>query len=277
MIADRYELRGVLGTGGMAIVYRAHDRELDEDVALKLLKEDRGDESSLARFKHELRICRRLQHPAIVQTFEFGVWERRRFLTMELLDGTDLARLIQERKEPLGLLEGVQLFAQAARGLDAAHRAGVIHRDVKPHNLFMMSDGQRLKIMDFGIAKSEALSQTTTNAEHVLGTPAYLAPERLRDKVELSASTDLYSLAVTMYQTLSGKLPFTGPDISSLLMSILMDNPRPLRELRPDMPEVLDALILRCLAREPEARPPSCGVLAEELEDVGRNLRRAWA
>ena len=277
VIADRYELRGVLGSGGMAIVYRAHDRELDEDVALKLLKGEQPDESSLSRFRHELRICRRLQHPAIVQTYEFGVWQGRRFLTMELLDGTDLADLLRKRQAPLEALEAAQLFSQAARGLDAAHRAGVIHRDIKPHNLFVLADGQRLKIMDFGIAKSEELSMTMTNAEHVLGTPAYLAPERLRDQVELSSSTDLYSLGVAMYQSLTGKLPFSGPDVSTLLASVLLDVPKTLRHHRRDIPLDLEQLVLRCLQRDPSARPPSCGILAEELDEIARRLRRVLA
>ncbi len=277
VIADRYELRGVLGSGGMAIVYRAHDRELDEDVALKLLKGQQPDESSLSRFRHELRICRRLQHPAIVQTFEFGVWQGRRFLTMELLEGTDLANLLHKRQAPLEALEAAQLFSQAARGLDAAHRAGVIHRDIKPHNLFVLADGQRMKIMDFGIAKSEELSMTMTNAEQVLGTPAYLAPERLRDQVELSPSTDLYSLGVAMYQALTGKLPFSGPDVSTLLASVLLDVPKPPRHHRSDIPVDFEQLVLRCLQRDPSGRSPSCGVLAEELDEIARRLRRVFA
>ena len=277
VIADRYELLGVLGSGGMAVVYRAHDRELDEAVALKLLKADKDDEESLTRFRHELRICRRLQHHAIVQTFEFGVWEGRRFLTMELLDGVDLNALLQQRGQKLEVLEAVELVIQAAEGLHAAHRAGVIHRDIKPHNLFVMADGRRLKIMDFGIAKSEEMSHTMTSAAHVLGTPAYLAPERLRDHVELSAQTDLYSLGVVLYQALTGKLPFSGPDISTLLTSILVDTPKAARKIRPDVPTALDDVVMRTLAREPDARQPSCGVLAEELAEIARNLRRAWA
>ncbi|MCB9738226.1 MAG: protein kinase [Deltaproteobacteria bacterium] len=276
VIADRYELLGELGRGGMAVVYRAHDRELDETIALKLLKADKDDEDSLTRFRHELRICRRLQHAAIVQTFEFGVWEGRRFLTMELLDGADLNAMLVQRGNKLQVLETLELLIQAAEGLHAAHRAGVIHRDVKPHNLFVLADGRRLKIMDFGIAKSDEMSHTMTSAAHVLGTPAYLAPERLRDHVELSAATDLYSLGVVLYQALTGKLPFSGPDISSLLTSILLDTPKAPRKVRPEVPTALDEVVMRTLARDPAARQPSCGVLAEELEEIARSLRRAW-
>ena len=266
LIANRYEVSGVLGTGGMAVVYQCLDTELDEEIALKLIKADRADKGTLERFRHEMRVCRRLAHPNIVRTYEFGVWEGRRFLTMELLDGRDLSQLLLIAQGPMELKRAASLMIQACEGLHAAHQVGVIHRDIKPHNMFVMSDSAALKIMDFGIAKTEDLSLTVPGSDRVLGTPAYLAPERLKEKVELSAKTDIYSLGVVMYQVFTGELPFVGPDISSLLTSIVLEDPPPPTQVAPDLPLQLEATILRAMAREPADRHSDCREIVAELQ-----------
>ena len=268
LIADRYVVAGVLGGGGMATVYRCHDRELDEEVALKLVDAKRGMDATLQRFRHEMRICRRLTHPNIVRTFEFGEWRSLRFITMELLDGRDLNELLLIAQGPLDEARGVRLMAQACLGLSAAHAVGVIHRDIKPHNLFVTEDGATLKIMDFGIAKTEDVSLTIPGSDRVLGTPAYLAPERLKENAELSSSTDIYSLGVVMYQVFTGRLPFMGPDISSLLTSIVLDDATPPSTTMPGFSKGLEATIMRAMARHPKDRHPACAAIADELRQL---------
>jgi|GEM_PF-900666 len=268
VIDDRYRVVGVLGSGGMATVYQCSDMELDEDVALKLIKADRNDDSTLRRFRHEMRVCRRLSHPNIVRTYEFGMWEGRRFITMELLDGRDLSQLLLIAQGPLARAHGIDLIMQTCRGLAAAHEDGVIHRDVKPHNLFVVEDGAVLKIMDFGIAKTEDATLTNPGGDRVLGTPAYLAPERLKKKAELSAKTDIYSLGVVMYQVFTGELPFVGPDISTLLASIVLEEPLPPTEIAPNIPAALEATILRAMTKEPSGRHDSCQQILDELAAI---------
>ena len=271
VIAERYQVLGVLGSGGMATVYRCFDQELEEDVALKLLKSNKTDATSQHRFRQEMRICRRLQHPNIVRTYEFGVWEGRRFITMEMLEGRDMAELLLLRRGALPLNQGLDLVVQAIEGLRAAHLAGVIHRDVKPHNLFVVRDTNSLKVMDFGIAKTEDMSMTVTSSAMVLGTPAYLAPERLKDKVELSAQTDLYSLGVVMYQLFTGQLPFQAPDISSLLTSIVLEDPPPPDGVNPDLPEVVVDVIMRCMHKEPRHRYMTCDQVLADIAAMDRS------
>jgi len=271
LIADRYVVGGVLGTGGMATVYQCHDRELDEDVALKLVDASRGNAATLQRFRHEMRVCRRLSHPNIVRTYEFGEWQGRRFITMELLDGRDLSQLLLIAQGPLELDRGLRLMEDACEGLSAAHRVGVIHRDIKPHNMFVVQEGETLKIMDFGIAKTDDITLTVPGTDRVLGTPAYLSPERLKDNAELSARTDIYSLGVVMFQVFTGRLPFMGPDISSLLTSIVLDEPPRPTDLIAGFPAALERTILKAMAHEPVDRHPSCDAIAAEL----RTLRSA--
>ncbi len=265
LIADRYVVRDLLGSGGMAEVYRVHDRELEEDVALKLLKENRTDPETQQRFRQEMRICRRLNHPSIVRTFEFGVFEGRRFLTMEVLEGEDMARLIGRRRGPMSEDMALRLFRQVCQGLDAAHHLGVIHRDVKPHNIFVVDGGQHARLMDFGIAKFQDFTTTAEAGLAVLGTPAYLAPERLQDGTEITAQADLYSVGASMYHVLTNKLPFDGPNISSLLTSILMKPPLPPRSHNPDISPAVEDVILATMDKDPARRPASCADLAAEL------------
>ncbi len=265
LIADRYVVRDLLGTGGMAEVYRAHDRELEEEVALKLLKEDRSDAEFQARFRQEMRICRRLSHPAIVRTYEFGVWRGRRFITMEMLAGEDMSRVLLRAKGPMPEETVRRLFLQVCQGLHSAHAAGVIHRDVKPHNIFVLEGGQQARVMDFGIAKSLDLTTTAEAGMSIIGTPAYLPPERLQDGVTPTPKTDLYSVGASMYHAVTGHLPFGGADISSLLTAILLGPLKPPRKHNPALSAPMQRLILTAMAREPKDRPESCAELADQL------------
>ncbi len=265
-VADRYQVLGVLGSGGMATVYRVHDEELEEDVALKLLKTDKTDATSQHRFRQEMRICRRLQHPNIVRTYEFGIWKGRRFITMELLEGRDLAELLLIRNGALPLHQGIELLTQATEGLRSAHQSSVIHRDIKPHNLFVVRGTDLLKVMDFGIAKTENTTLTVTSSTMVLGTPAYMAPEQIKGDLELSAQTDIYSLGVVMYQIFTGALPFHTPDISSLLTSIVLEDPPLPRMVNPALPKAVEQVILRAMCKTPQDRYASCAQLLEDMQ-----------
>lgn len=267
-ITTRYQVVGVLGAGGMATVYQCRDKEFEEDVALKLIKQDRLDEATLQRFRHEMRVCRRLSHTNIVRTYEFGTWKGRRFITMELLDGRDLSQVLLIAQGPLDVQRGLALTRQACLGLGAAHLEGVIHRDIKPHNMFVTDGDEQLKIMDFGIAKTGDLTLTVPGSDRVLGTPAYLAPERLKEKVDLTARTDIYSLGVVMYQMFTGSLPFVAPDISSLLTSIVLEEPRPPSELVHSISPHIEAIILRAMAKKPSDRYRSCQEMIAELDTV---------
>ncbi|MCO4764374.1 MAG: protein kinase [Myxococcales bacterium] len=275
LIADRYVVRNLLGSGGMAEVYRVHDRELEEEVALKLLKEDKGDPEIQARFRQEMRICRRLSHPAIVRTYEFGVWSGRRFLTMEVLEGDDMARVLEREGKPLDEQRAIRLFAQVCMGLDAAHAAGVIHRDVKPHNIFVLKGDKKARIMDFGIAKTEDLTTTAEVGMSVIGTPAYLPPERLEHGTALTPKTDVYAVGASLYHALTGELPFRARDLKSLLTAIVIQPPTPPRVHRPELSLGIELLILQAMAKDPDLRPASCADFADRLQQLAAPTGRA--
>ncbi|HEY2073322.1 MAG TPA: serine/threonine-protein kinase [Gaiellaceae bacterium] len=238
LVAGRYEIERPLGHGAMAVVDLARDRELDRDVALKRLAENLArDEDLRARFVREGRLAARLSHPNIVSIFDVGEADGRPYIAMELVDGETLADLIARGPIPAG--EAAELGAQAARALAAAHAAGLVHRDVKPHNLLLRRDGL-LKLGDFGIAVGIEGTRFTV-AGTVLGTAAYLAPEQARGE-QVTAAADVYALGLVLVELLTGH-----PD----------------RSARIDGP--IGATIERCLARDPSRRP--------DAADVERELR----
>jgi serine/threonine protein kinase len=238
LVAGRYEVERPLGHGAMAVVDLARDRELDRDVALKRLAENLArDENLRARFVREGRLAARLSHPNIVSIFDVGEADGRPYIAMELVDGETLADLIA--RGPIPASEAAELGAQAARALAAAHAAGLVHRDVKPHNLLLRRDGL-LKLGDFGIAVGIEGTRFTV-AGTVLGTAAYLAPEQARGE-QVTAAADVYALGLVLVELLTGH-----PD----------------RSARIDGP--IGATIERCLARDPSRRP--------DAADVERELR----
>ena len=238
LLAGRYEILRPLGHGAMAVVDLAHDRELDRDVALKRLAENLArDEDLRARFLREGRLAAQLSHPNIVRVYDVGEGDGRPYIAMEHVDGETLADLVARRGR-LPVAEAAGLGAQAARALAAAHAAGLVHRDVKPHNLLLRSDGI-LKLSDFGIAFGLEGTRLTM-AGTVLGTAAYLAPEQARAE-EVTAAADVYALGLVLVELLTGE-----PDRSAILGG------------------PLGAAIARCLARDPAARP-TAAELAREL------------
>ena len=272
LVDDRYRILGQLGQGGSAWVLRAMDLELGEEVALKLMRTDVNDEILRRRFRREMRVCRRLTHPNIVRTYEFGNWHGRMYYTMELLEGSDLSDLMLQRPARLSMSMALNLLAEACDALQSAHEVGIVHRDIKPQNLFVLRERQ-MKVTDFGVAKGTGdIGLTITHGNLVVGTPAYLAPERLEDKVDLSPTTDIYSMGASMYHVFTGRLPFKARDLATLLTSIVTKKPRPPRALNPMMPRALEDAILKAMARNPKERHSDSRELRDELRLIARAL-----
>ncbi|HWE08343.1 MAG TPA: protein kinase [Solirubrobacteraceae bacterium] len=270
-IAGRYRIEGRLGVGGMSTVHLAFDSRLERYVALKLLAEHLADDPTfVSRFRREALAAARLVHPNIVQVFDFGFdsGHHQHFIVMEHVSGNSCAELLRDRGR-LPLAQAIDIVSQACRGLDYAHRNGVVHRDVKPGNL-LVSDSDVVKLADFGIAR--AVDQSSiTQAGSVLGTAAYLAPEQARGE-EAGPQADLYSLGVVSYQLISGRLPYEASSLSELALKQQRESPIPLDELNPEVPAALAAAVATALAIDQRARPHDAMELAEALQDGARGI-----
>ena len=265
-LADRYVIEALIGSGGMGVVYRALDRELGDPVAVKLLRRDLvGDSVARERFKTEIRLARRISHPNVVRTHDFGEADGSCFVTMELVEGVTLRRLLDARGA-LSITAGIAVGAQLARALETAHGQGILHRDVKPQNLLVDPSGV-LKVMDFGIARIAIGGNTLTQTGMVVGTPAYMAPEQLLGE-DVDARADLYSVGVVLYEAFTGALPFAAPT-PLMLLGRMLSSPAPdPRLLRAELPPPLGAIIGRLLARDRNERPSTARELAEVLERI---------
>jgi eukaryotic-like serine/threonine-protein kinase len=265
-IAERYRLDRRLGAGGMSTVFLATDAVLERSVAVKLLAEHLADDVDfVARFRREALSAARLQHPNIVQVFDSGQDPEsgRHYIVMEYVDGPSAADLLREHKL-LDIDETVQIVRDACHGLDYAHRAGVIHRDVKPGNLLVAQETGITKLADFGIAK--AAEQTRiTQVGSVLGTAAYLSPEQARGE-EAGPASDTYSLGVCAYQFLTGRLPHEYSSLTELALKQQQESVRSIREFRPEVPAELDEAIRLCLERQPGSRYRSALEMAQAIE-----------
>ncbi len=268
----RYVDLQLLGQGGMGAVYRGRDPELDRPVAIKVMLHATPD--FVQRFRREAQSIARLAHANIVQVYDFGVdAEGNPYFVMELIDGTPLDEIVRTRGK-LPPLDVVRLGKQAAAGLAAAHRAGIVHRDVKPSNLIVDGRGH-LKLVDFGIARMESGAQLT-NAAALMGTPGYMAPEQASGK-KVDARTDIYALGMTLFELCAGGPAFTADDPIAL---VVMNMQQPLPDLRqhaPEVPEELASLIEMMAAKDPEARLQSCDAVVAALEDIEARLRTGTA
>jgi serine/threonine-protein kinase len=263
IIADRYRVEAKIGEGGMASVYRAHDLELGEDIAMKLFLQPSEDAQLIARFKQELTLSRGLSHPNIVRLYDIGQHQGCRFLTMELLQGRDLNAIIDGK--PLETARGIRYLVQACAALALAHDKGVIHRDIKPANFFITKEDV-LKVMDFGIAKKSTVQAAMTQAGFMAGTPAYMSPEQINNFSAVSHRTDIYALGIVAYEIFTGSVPFDHEEMMQLLMMHLTAPPPPPRTRNPSLPEELEAIILSLLEKDPANRIQSCRELGERLE-----------
>ena len=266
----RYQIRGPIGRGSMGIVYRGYDPVLAREIALKTVDLSPAlgaseRETFLARFFQEARIAAKLLHPCIVVTHDAATDEKTSvpFIAMELVAGGSLEGRL-ERDGRLSWQEASRLVVLLARALDYAHREGVVHRDVKPANVLLTTDGVP-KIADFGIAKLEDAQLTQTGA--VIGTPYYMSPEQL-EADEVDGRSDLFSLGSLFYAVLSGRPPFLGPDLAAINRQVLFKNPEPLFEVVSGVPRALDGVLARAMAKEPGNRYASGAELADDLERV---------
>jgi serine/threonine-protein kinase len=272
ILAERYELGPRLGVGGMSTVVSAFDERLEREVAIKLLAEHLADDSQfVARFRREALAAAKLVHPNIVQVFDFGFDDatHRHYIAMELVRGQSGAEILRD-EGVLDVREALSIVAQACRGLEYAHRNGVVHRDVKPGNLMRGEDGV-VKLADFGIAKAISDESSITQVGSVLGTAAYLAPEQAAGE-QAGPAADLYALGVVTYQFLSGRLPYEAQSLTELALKQQREVPPRLDELNPEVTPQLALAVDRALALDPRQRPPSADDLRRALADGVRGV-----
>ena len=284
LIAGRYALLSLLGSGAMGTVYRASDTELDEIVALKVLKKElAGSADMLERFRREVKLARRVTHRNVARTFDIGEHLGDRFLTMEYIAGQMLAIRL-ERYGRLDPHEAAAIARDIAGGLAAAHAAGVVHRDLKPENVVIATDG-RAVITDFGIARALAEAEharggglrgrpAATFAGAIVGTPAYMAPEQVEGRADLDARADLYALGVMLYELATGETPWPGDSAFSVAAARLLNPPPDPRKIVPDLPDTFVAIVHKLMARDREERFESAEETARALAVVGSGLTR---
>ena len=265
VFAGRYEIQAVIGRGGMGTVYRARDRHLEEIVALKLILPQLVPMGGiLERFKHEIRLARQLSHPNIIKVYDLGQYDDVTYLSMEHLEGADLRQLIQEQG-PLPIERAVEIGKQVCAGLAFAHESGVIHRDIKPHNIFLTKRG-RVKLVDFGLAKAIDVSQVSMTGQ-AIGTPAYMSPEQAvhEEGRPVDHRTDLYSLGVVLFQMFTGQVPFRGTSAVEVALAHVQKQPPRPREFRPDLPAHLEQVVLKAMSKDREYRYSSALEIASDL------------
>lgn len=260
--AGRYEILAILGSGGMGVVYKARDLELNDVVALKMLRPGMmADAEQLEQFKSEIKLARRITHPNVLRTFDFGEFQGAPYISMEYVRGLTLRYLLQQTGR-LPYSAALRIGRQLGMGLDAAHQVGVIHRDIKPENLIIEQSGNA-KLMDFGIARP-ASRRGDTEQGLFLGTPSYASPEQFSG-LQLDARADLYSTGVLLCEMFCGQLPFKGTTTMELYMAHLQQPPTRPSVLWPDIPRPLEAIILKCLEKKPADRYASAAELLADL------------
>jgi serine/threonine-protein kinase len=266
-IGGRYRLIAPLGEGGMATLWRAVDEQLDREVAVKLLRPQFGaDAGFTARFKQEARSAGSLSHPNIVSVYDYGTdpESHDQFIVMELVEGRDLAAILRERGT-LSLDDAARVAQAVASALEAAHRKGIVHRDVKPGNI-LITDAGAVKVTDFGIARAVSEASMTVTGT-TLGSVHYFSPEQARGD-EVTGASDVYALGIVLFEMLTGRRPFQGDSAAAVALKRLNeDAPRP-SEIGFAVPAGLEAILMRALERDPRARFPDAGAFGEAL--------RAW-
>jgi serine/threonine-protein kinase len=261
----RYDLLEKLGEGGVAVVYRARDRELDREVAVKVLREFAGsDMQARERFQREARTMSTLSHPNVVPIYDAGEEKGRMYFVMERIEGKPLGLVLREGGRDIAT--GVRILEKAARGVDAAHRKGIVHRDLKPANILVTPQGEP-KVVDFGLARLEQPETKLTKTGAVLGTPLYMAPEQVEGrKGEITPRTDVYALGVILYEILTGRTPHDAGSVITLYGKIVAEEPRHPTKLGSDVPAELETICLKAMEKDPARRYAGAAELADDLE-----------
>ncbi len=269
MLGERYQLQDPIGRGGMATIYRGLDLHMDRVVAIKVLRDVySSDPKFVKRFELEAKAASALQHPNIVQVYDYGLTDGNYFIVMELVEGTDLRRYLRSR----GVLDvdrAVIIAHDVALGLGAAHRRNIVHRDVKPQNILVGRRGA-IKLTDFGIASvyKDMNAERLTTTGMTLGTVQYYAPEQAQGEI-VTPAADVYALGIVMYEMLTGRPPFDGDTPVAVAMQHIQDPPTPPSQLNPNIPQPLEEIILRCLDKEPQMRFRDGSQLARALVMLG--------
>ena len=272
LLNNRYQLLERLGSGGMSDVFRARDLMLERSVAIKILHETYSDDKDFQdRFRQEARAAANLSHPNIVTVHDFGFDHGQLFIVMEHIPGKDLKTLLRQRGR-YSVEDAIPLMVQACAGIGYAHRAGLVHCDIKPHNMIVTPDA-RLKVTDFGIARALSTIMPDERVDVVWGSPQYFSPEQAVGEAPSPAS-DVYSLGVVLYEVITGALPFTAPTSDELARMHLEASPVPPSEYIPDIPPALEEIMLKVLSKEPAARYRTADQLGRVLLRFG-TLREA--
>jgi serine/threonine protein kinase len=267
----RYVVRRLLGRGGMGCVYLAWDDDLRRTVAVKVMHPQLADESEhRQRFTREARAVAAISHDNVVSIFEVSQSDGLVFYAMPHLTGMSLVQFLNERGRP-SVTAAVRIAREMASGLAAAHARGLLHRDIKPGNVFLESPRGRVKLLDFGLATSASGDGRLTEPGMVVGTPAYMSPEQARG-LPLDARADLFSLGAVMYHLTTGRMPFQGPDTLAVLTALAVDTPSPVRDANPRVTARLEDLINRLLSKHPDGRPASATDVVAELKAIERDL-----
>ncbi|WP_231036029.1 Stk1 family PASTA domain-containing Ser/Thr kinase [Pectinatus sottacetonis] len=260
ILAERYELIERIGDGGMASVYRAHDQLLDRYVAVKILHPQfANDEEFIVRFKKEAQGAAKLSHTNIVNIYDVGEWDKQYFIVMEYVEGETLKNKIQ-REGKLSIADVLDISGQIVEALEHAHTHNLIHCDIKPHNILIKPNGQ-VKVADFGIARA-ASSATMTYSGNVVGSVHYISPEQAQGNA-ITPKSDIYSLGVVIYEMLTGEVPFKGENVVSIALKHLQEIPVPIHELRPDVPPIVEAIVLKAMEKDPQKRFSSTQMILE--------------
>ncbi|MEG2678213.1 MAG: protein kinase, partial [Oscillospiraceae bacterium] len=264
----RYEIIELIGAGGMANVYKARDLRENRIVAVKILREEFLDNEELVRrFKNESKAIGLLSHPNIVKVFDVNFSDSVQFIVMEYIDGITLKDYI-ERKKPLSWKDTVHFTVQILRALQHAHDRGIVHRDIKPQNIMLLQDGS-IKVMDFGIARFSR-SETRTITDKTIGSVHYISPEQAKGDIT-DAKADLYSVGIMMYEMLTGKLPFDSDSAVSIAIKQISDNAKRPRDIVPEIPEALEEITLKAMAKNPNVRYQSASQMLRDIDDFKKN------
>ncbi|MEK6300517.1 MAG: serine/threonine-protein kinase [Acidobacteriota bacterium] len=271
VIEGRYRVDAKLGKGGMGVVYRATRLQIDDAVAIKILRAELlADPQSLERFRREAKAAARLKHPNVVTIHDFGIThDHIAYLVMELVDGENLRELI-DRQGSLSQADAVEITCQICAALDEAHRLGIVHRDLKPDNIVLgrFTGALRVKVLDFGIAKLRDLtlgSGSLTESGMVLGTPRYMSPEQCLGE-EIDGRSDIYSLGIVLYEMLAGAAPFNSPSFGALIMQHVNHTPQPLRAIKTTIAPAIEVVVAGALEKRREARPQSAIAFSTQLK-----------